>query len=238
MVDTIKDSMDKLKTNLASTSVMSGFDRSKLATAAHPKSIAALNLHTSLTNYFAHFTPDDKRNVSPQYRALEATFLMEGHHPEAPTEDGKDAVKMIEGIREGFDLAYRFPFPAEAEIESVTYGGVQCYWIKYPHMRTYKQGSPFIVYLHGGCFMFGSIVSHCGIAAHISKQFDLPLLYVEYPLAPPHLFPAQRDSLLAVHKALLKEDATIANRIITCTYNALQRRLHEFALRQCADTCC
>jgi acetyl esterase len=50
-----------------------------------------------------------------------------------------------------------------------------------------------VVFYHGGGFVVGSIDTHAGIAAEIARQLDLPVVSVEYRLAPEHKWPGGPD---------------------------------------------
>ena len=52
---------------------------------------------------------------------------------------------------------------------------------------------PLIVYYHGGGFVLGDLESHHDLCAAIAEGSDLPLLAVEYRLAPEHPWPAGPD---------------------------------------------
>jgi acetyl esterase/lipase len=55
---------------------------------------------------------------------------------------------------------------------------------------------PAILYLHGGGFVLGSPRSHRGVAAHLAAACELPVLLLDYPLAPEQPFPAAPDAVL------------------------------------------
>lgn len=57
---------------------------------------------------------------------------------------------------------------------------------------------PALLYLHGGGFTLGSPRSHRGVAAHLAAACELPVLLLDYPLAPEQSFPAAPDAVLQV----------------------------------------
>lgn len=59
--------------------------------------------------------------------------------------------------------------------------------------RADRAPGPVVVFFHGGGFVVGSIDTHAGIAAEIARQLDLPVVSVEYRLAPEHKWPAAPD---------------------------------------------
>jgi acetyl esterase len=59
--------------------------------------------------------------------------------------------------------------------------------------RAERAAGPVIVFFHGGGFCVGSIDTHAGLAAEIARQLDLPVVSVEYRLAPENTWPAAPD---------------------------------------------
>lgn len=59
--------------------------------------------------------------------------------------------------------------------------------------RTERGPSPVVVFFHGGGFILGSIDTHAGLAAEMARVLDLPVVSVEYRLAPEHPWPAAPD---------------------------------------------
>ncbi|MFS0770914.1 alpha/beta hydrolase [Sphingomonas sp. 1P08PE] len=52
---------------------------------------------------------------------------------------------------------------------------------------------PVVVFYHGGGFVFGTVDTHASLCAEIARTLDLPVLSVEYRLAPEHRWPAAPD---------------------------------------------
>ena len=57
-------------------------------------------------------------------------------------------------------------------------------------VRAERAASPVVVFYHGGGFVVGGIDTHAALAAEISRGLDLPVVSVEYRLAPEHPWPA------------------------------------------------
>jgi acetyl esterase len=80
--------------------------------------------------------------------------------------------------------------------------------------RTDRGPGPVVVYYHGGGYVLGSIDTHAALAAEISRQLDLPVVSVEYRLAPEHPWPAAPDDgeaaarWVAAHGKVLGRDVT------------------------------
>lgn len=60
-------------------------------------------------------------------------------------------------------------------------------------VRKDRAPGPVAVFFHGGGFCVGSILTHAPLAAELSRQLDLPVISVEYRLAPEHKWPAAPD---------------------------------------------
>lgn len=59
--------------------------------------------------------------------------------------------------------------------------------------RAQREPGPVVVFYHGGGFILGSIDTHAGLAAEMARELDLPVVSVEYRLAPDHKWPAAPD---------------------------------------------
>jgi len=59
--------------------------------------------------------------------------------------------------------------------------------------RAEREAGPMVVFFHGGGFCVGSIDTHAALAAEIARQLDLPVISVEYRLAPEHPWPSAPD---------------------------------------------
>jgi len=84
-------------------------------------------------------------------------------------------------------------------------------------LRAYSKAemlAPFarqVLYLHGGGFVVGGLDSHDDVCAEICAETGLPVLSVDYRMAPEHIFPAALDDAWAVYLHLLEEkrDVTV-----------------------------
>lgn len=80
--------------------------------------------------------------------------------------------------------------------------------------RTEREPGPVVVFYHGGGFVVGGIGSHAGLAAEIARQLDLPVVSVEYRLAPEHRWPAAPDDAEAAAR-WIAENAAAFGRTFT-----------------------
>lgn len=73
--------------------------------------------------------------------------------------------------------------------------------------RTDPKPSPVVVFFHGGAYIVGSIETHAGLAAEMSRVLDLPVISVDYRLAPEHPWPAAVDDGEAATRWIALNDA-------------------------------
>lgn len=59
--------------------------------------------------------------------------------------------------------------------------------------RAQRGPGPVLVFYHGGGFILGSIDTHAALAAEIARKLDVPVVSVEYRLAPESPWPAAPD---------------------------------------------
>lgn len=59
-----------------------------------------------------------------------------------------------------------------------------------------------ILYLHGGGFVLGSPASHRAVAAQLARRTALPVLLLDYRLAPEHPFPAAYEDALEAWRSV------------------------------------
>lgn len=60
-------------------------------------------------------------------------------------------------------------------------------------VRDQRAPGPVVVFFHGGGFVIGNIATHASFCAEIARTLDLPVVSVEYRLAPEHPWPAAPD---------------------------------------------
>jgi acetyl esterase len=59
--------------------------------------------------------------------------------------------------------------------------------------RESRDAGPIITFFHGGGFVIGDLDTHHNLCTEIAAQMDLPVVAVDYRLAPEHPFPASID---------------------------------------------
>jgi acetyl esterase/lipase len=89
--------------------------------------------------------------------------------------------------------------PAGATVEQVDADGVPAEWVRADGARR----DTVLLYLHGGGYCIGSVRSHRGLAAHLSRAVDASVLLVDYRLAPEHPHPAAVEDATAAYRFVL-----------------------------------
>jgi acetyl esterase len=75
--------------------------------------------------------------------------------------------------------------------------------------RPSRDKAPVLLYFHGGGFVFGDLDTHAPVCAEIARQMDLPVLAVEYRLAPEYPWPAAQDDCKKVADWLSNDAETL-----------------------------
>lgn len=76
-----------------------------------------------------------------------------------------------------------------------------------PRAAADRAPGPVVVFYHGGGFVAGSVASHASLAAEIARGLDLPVVSVEYRLAPEHKWPAAPDDAEAAARWIAENGA-------------------------------
>ena len=84
--------------------------------------------------------------------------------------------------------------------------------------RETREPGPAIVFFHGGGFVIGNVDTHASLCAEMARVLDLPVVSVEYRLAPEHRWPAAPD------------DCEAAARWVADSADALGRRVTSLVL--------
>jgi acetyl esterase/lipase len=93
-------------------------------------------------------------------------------------------------------------FPVE--IEETRIAGVRCHVVRPRETPAENQGKA-LINLHGGGFVLGS--GSLVEAIPIAHQAKIPVVAVDYRLAPEHPYPAAVDDAVAVYRAMLQDHA-------------------------------
>lgn len=96
-------------------------------------------------------------------------------------------------------LAAATPVPPDVRVEPVDAGGVPGEWTATP----LADPSRVMLFLHGGAYVSGSIVSHRPLVAEAGRQAGVRTLALGYRLAPEHPHPAALQDALSGYRFLL-----------------------------------
>ncbi|NPD87342.1 MAG: alpha/beta hydrolase [Asgard group archaeon] len=105
---------------------------------------------------------------------------------------------------------FLFRKPKNVKVEQVSIEGISGEWLFPP--KSYKDCA--IIYLHGGSYNAGSLNTHRGIAARIGKTSEIPVLCLDYSLAPENPFPAGLEDVITAYKWLIDQKGIKSNKII------------------------
>jgi monoterpene epsilon-lactone hydrolase len=89
----------------------------------------------------------------------------------------------------------------DIKLEAVDAGGVAAEWSLAPG----SDASRVLIFLHGGGYCSGSIVSHRGMVTEIGRTAQVRTLALGYRLAPEHPFPAALEDAVAAYQFLLAQ---------------------------------
>ena len=81
--------------------------------------------------------------------------------------------------------------------------------LRYYDARSDRGDSPVILFIHGGGFVIGNLDSHHPFCTSLAKALDLPVVAVDYRLAPEHPFPAAPDDCEAVARWIASNPAAL-----------------------------
>jgi epsilon-lactone hydrolase len=98
--------------------------------------------------------------------------------------------------------AERFPLDPDIRVErTLVASGVPGEWT----WTAAADSTRAVLYLHGGGYMFGSILSHRHLVAEIGRLSDSRTLAIDYRRSPENPFPAAVDDAMASYRFLLNE---------------------------------
>lgn len=111
-------------------------------------------------------------------------------------------LQMIAGERAFYEtLGKIYPAESSVSITESSIGGVKAYWFN----QNLISEKHIVIHLHGGMFALGSINSYRAMISHLSKNLNLPIIYIEYSLAPEKPYPAAINEIVKVYSELQKK---------------------------------
>lgn len=100
----------------------------------------------------------------------------------------------LDGLLKELNLDY--------SLKEVDIKGVHAAWISTVNSNKNKS---VIVYLHGGCYVYGNMKNYCTIPVQLSSVTGIKVLSVNYGLAPENPFPKALEDVLNIYEYLLEE---------------------------------
>ena len=98
------------------------------------------------------------------------------------------------------------PVPADVVTTPGQLGGVPVISVDVPGTTT----DGVILYFHGGFFAIGSAAASVGLAADLARKAHMPVVSVDYRLAPEHPYPAAADDAMTAYQGLLDSGQDVA----------------------------
>ncbi len=81
-----------------------------------------------------------------------------------------------------------------------TWGGVPC--VRFAATEADLSRADVLVHLHGGCYIIGTPYTNAAVVIPVAQRTGLPVVSVDYRLAPEHPFPAAVDDAVAAIESL------------------------------------
>ena len=94
--------------------------------------------------------------------------------------------------------------PDDIEREDVTVAGRPARWSRSPNARRDRA----LLYLHGGAYVRGSLDTHAELMGRLARATSMPVLGLDYRLAPEHPYPAALTDAVAAYRELLESGLT------------------------------
>lgn len=107
-------------------------------------------------------------------------------------------------------LGAMFPVTSDVSVNVVNADGVPAEWVVAPHASTDRS----ILYFHGGGYVIGSVATHRGLAARLSRAASARVLLIDYRLAPEHPHPAAVVDATTAYRWLLAAGAMPSRTVI------------------------
>ena len=79
--------------------------------------------------------------------------------------------------------------------------------------RATREAGPVVVFFHGGGFVIGDLDTHHAFCTELAAALDLPVIAVDYRLAPEHPFPAAPDDCEAAARWIATSPAELGHTV-------------------------
>lgn len=91
--------------------------------------------------------------------------------------------------------------------------------LRYYDAREQREPGPVVMFYHGGGFVIGDLDTHHPLCTMIAAELDLPVVAVDYRLAPEHPFPAAPDDCEAATRWVAQSPSELGldvTGLVTC----------------------
>jgi acetyl esterase len=79
--------------------------------------------------------------------------------------------------------------------------------------RERREPGPVVLFYHGGGFVIGDLDTHAGFCAEAARVLDLPVVAVDYRLAPEHAWPAAPDDAEAAARWVAESPDALGRKV-------------------------
>jgi acetyl esterase/lipase len=127
-------------------------------------------------------------------------------------QNAEEAIRIrVAQSRKGLEqLASLAKLPEDVLIEKIKIRDIDANWISTPESNL----NNVILYLHGGGYSEGSLVSHQDLAMRIGRASKTRVLLIDYRRAPENPFPAALEDALTSYKWLLETKKILPHKIV------------------------
>ncbi|UJR20366.1 hypothetical protein I4U23_023498 [Adineta vaga] len=172
-------------------------------------------LHSILVIKHSFLTDNTRPTLSAEYRAFENLIRL---IPVAKINSSADPIGVLKELRANFAFDVIVPTPSECQIDREIFQhdgqSVTTFWVQNHEYKLQRNSDKILMYIHGGGFVAGDIHKYGGIVCHLSRTFNITVLFVEYRLSPEHQYPAGVEDTVAAYRALLHENISPSQLIV------------------------
>lgn len=129
----------------------------------------------------------------------EAIAVTQMFRAQAPDPDAAALSYAEQRAQAGVRIAAMAPLPADVRTETVTVAGVPALWVDVPESDPERA----VLYLHGGGYVTGSLLSHQELAGRIARAARARVLLLDYRMAPESPYPAAVHDSVGAYRFLL-----------------------------------
>ncbi len=120
-----------------------------------------------------------------------------------PLADARDAYRMMRFVVDAE------PTPLAVVRDLTCPGPAGDIPLRYYDVRESREAGPAIMFFHGGGFVIGDLETHHPYCTELAAKMDLPVIAVDYRLAPEHPFPAAPEDCEAAARWLAANGSSL-----------------------------